>query len=59
MREILGVLGLVVLFVTFGLLHRNGRIGHRCGPCTSQPGGSDCASCDLVHDSSESFNARP
>jgi hypothetical protein len=52
MSEILGVLGVVVLFVTFGLLHRNSR-SDRCQTCSHTAVGRDC-SCDLIHDLSES-----
>jgi hypothetical protein len=56
MSEILGILGLAVLFVTFGLLHRSGGSTTACGSCPREPG-PDC-SCDLISDISEPSNAR-
>lgn len=53
MSEILAVLGLAALFVTFGLTHRNGR-AHSCGSCTSKTAGSCDASCELANDLPES-----
>jgi hypothetical protein len=56
MSEILGILGLVVLFVAFGLMHRGGQAAAGCGSCPHEPG-PDC-SCDVIRDISESTHAR-
>jgi hypothetical protein len=53
MSEFLAVLGLVVLFVTFGLTYRTGR-AHSCGSCSAKSTGSCDASCELAHDLPES-----
>ena len=53
MNEILGIAGLVVLFVTFGLTHRNGRV-KTCGSCSLHPSDSHCRSCEIANDLSES-----
>ncbi|MDH3457312.1 MAG: hypothetical protein OER90_10770 [Gemmatimonadota bacterium] len=56
MSEILGILGLMVLFVAFGLMHRGGQTRAGCGSCPHEPG-PDC-SCDVIHDISESTHVR-
>lgn len=53
MNEILGVAGLAVLFVIFGLTHRNGR-RRDCGSCSLHPSDSHCGSCEIANDLSES-----
>ena len=54
MSEILGVAGLVVLFVVFGLTHRNGR-AKACGSCSSlNTGDPHCQSCEFANDLPES-----
>jgi len=58
MNEILGVAGLVVLFVTFGLTHRNGRT-KVCDSCALHTPDSHCQSCELANDKSESSHGKP
>ena len=47
MTAVLSIAGLMALFVTFGLVHRNGRSASGCGSCTHDAGGEQCASCSL------------
>jgi len=58
MNEILGVAGLVVLFVVFGLTHRHGR-AKACGSCALHTPDSHCDSCELANDQSESSHGKP
>ena len=53
MSELLGIAGLAVLFVIFGLTHRNGR-ARACGSCSLHTADSHCQSCEIANDLSES-----
>jgi len=59
MSEILSIFGLIALFVGFGFFYRNGRAGNGCSSCNHKATVPECASCDLVHDTTESFHGRP
>ncbi len=59
MNEILGVAGLIVLFVVFGLMHRNGR-QDRCNSCSLKSTDScGSSSCEIVHELSERSHGTP
>jgi hypothetical protein len=59
MSEFLGILGLVVLFVVFGLMHRNGR-QDRCTSCSlKSTDACGTSSCEIVHELSERSHGTP
>ncbi len=50
MSELVAILGLVFLFVVFGLLRLADRSGatSRCHGCSQAPAGPECASCEVA-----------
>ncbi|MDH3290133.1 MAG: hypothetical protein OEO20_11830 [Gemmatimonadota bacterium] len=52
MNEALGILGLAVLAIVFGLMNRKGH-QDRCGSCGLKSDGHDCNMCELLHEQSE------
>jgi hypothetical protein len=52
MNEVLGILGLVVLAIVFGLMNRKGH-QDRCASCGLKSDGHHCYTCELVHEQSE------
>lgn len=58
MNAILGIVGFAVLFVIFGLTHRNGR-ARACDSCALHSSGPPCQACELFNDQSESSHGTP